>query len=128
MAASKPRLIRNDLVTDADLARFQHASGSHGDHDPCPVADKALFLDAMMSLIFRNERKRLAETQAATGQIRLQGRGDRLKPQTDPVDPKSSRELSKRSARRTALPALASPARAVNFTCRSARAATLTER
>ena len=74
MAASKPRLIRNDLVTDADLARFQHASGSHGDHDPCPVADKALFLDAMMSLIFRNERRRLAETQAATGQIRLQGR------------------------------------------------------
>jgi hypothetical protein len=61
MAASKPRLIRNDLVTDADLARFQHASGSHGDHDPCPVADKALFLDAMMSLIFRNERRRPAE-------------------------------------------------------------------
>lgn len=68
MAASKPRLIRNDLVTDADLARFQHASGSDGDHDPCPVADKALFLDAMMSLIFRNERRRPAEAQAATGQ------------------------------------------------------------
>jgi hypothetical protein len=57
MAASKPRLIRNDLVTDADLARFQHASGSDGDHDPCPVADKALFLDAMMSLIFRKRKK-----------------------------------------------------------------------
>jgi hypothetical protein len=61
MAASKPRLIRNDLVTDADLARFQHASGSDGDHDPCPVADKAPSLDAMMSLIFRNERRRPAE-------------------------------------------------------------------
>ena len=70
MAASKPRLIRNDLVTDANFARFQHAS----DHDPCPVADKARFLDAMMSLIFRNERRRLAEAQAATGQVRLRGR------------------------------------------------------
>jgi hypothetical protein len=67
MAASKPRLIRNDLVTDANFARFQHAS----EHDPCPVADKARFLDAMMSLIFRNERRRLAE---ATGQVGLRGR------------------------------------------------------
>jgi hypothetical protein len=75
MATSKPRLIRNDLVTDADLARFQHVSASDGDHDPCPVADKALLLDA-------------------------------------------------RSARRTALPALASPARAVSITYRSARVAT----
>ena len=89
MAASKPRLIRNDLVTDADFARFQHAR--HGDHDRCPVADKAR-LDAMMSLIFRNERRRLAEAQAATGQVGSgqvgsRGRGDRFKPQTDPVDP-----------------------------------------
>jgi hypothetical protein len=53
MATSKPRLIRNDLVTDANFARFQHAS----DHDPCPVADKARFLDAMMSLNLSKRKK-----------------------------------------------------------------------
>jgi hypothetical protein len=62
MAASKPRPIRNDLVTDANFARFQHAGGAITcDRDPCPVADKALFLDAVMNLVFRNERTRLAE-------------------------------------------------------------------
>jgi hypothetical protein len=67
----------NHLVTDADFARFQHAGGPMR----CPVADAALLLDAMMSLIFRNETKRLAEAQAATGQVRLRRAVTGLKPQ-----------------------------------------------
>jgi hypothetical protein len=73
----------NDLVTDANLARFQHAGGPM----TCPVADAALLLDAMMSLIFRNETKRLAEAQAATGQVRLRRAVTASNLKTDPVDP-----------------------------------------
>lgn len=73
----------------------------------------------MMGLIFRNERRRLAEVQAATGQVRS-GCGGAVTASNLKLIPsirtREFAELSERSAQRTALPALASPARAVNFT------------
>jgi hypothetical protein len=88
------------LVTNASFARFQHAS------DPCPLADTALFLDVTMRLVERNETKRLAEVQAATGQVRLRSAvtASNLK-QIPAIRTRKLAEFSECSARSAAMPA-----------------------
>ena len=109
MVASKPRQIENDLVTDTNFARFRHAGGpmTWRPRSMSGSGQSALLLDAMMSLIFRNETKHLAEAWAATGLVRLRSAvtASNLK-QIPSIRTRKLAELSERSARSAAMPAL----------------------